>query len=131
MGLDTNKEYDEIVGKIMQNVINQSTYTNNKIVLWDFQQLQSPDRLYYNVACIVADLFEQQIYLQMPLLDFLKFKRKHKKRKNIHWVSKNARWIPVEGQTSVYIIMDFIRSYYGFEMNKFKEINDEYYGWIE
>ena len=127
----TNKEYDEIVSKIVQNVLNQSTYTNNTIILWDFQQSASMDRLYYNVACIVADLTDKQLYIQMPFFEYLRFKFKRRQRKNLHWVSRYAKWVNPEGKTSVYIIMDYIREYYGIEMDAFEEINNAYYGWIE
>lgn len=129
--METNKQYDEIVSKIMQNVLNQSTYTDNTIVLWDFQQTAPMDRLYYNVACIVADLTDIKLYVQMPFFEYLLFKFKRRKRKNLHWVSRHAEWVNPEGKTSVYIIMDFIREYFDIEMSVFEEINNAYYGWID
>jgi hypothetical protein len=89
------------------------------------------DRLYYNVACIVADLTDKQLYIQMPFFEYLRFKFKRRQRKNLHWVSRHAKWVNPEGKTSVYIIMDYIREYYGIEMDVFEEINNAYYGWIE
>ena len=127
----TNKDYDEIVTKIVQNIINQSAYADKKIILWDFQQTAPMDRLYYNVACLVADLFDFPIYLQMPFFEYLKFKRKRKTRKNLHWVRRNADWVCAECKTSVYIIMDFIREYFDINPSVFEEINDAYYGWID
>ena len=127
----TNKDYDEIVSKIVQNIINQSSYADNKIILWDFQQTSPPDRLYYNVACMVADLFDYPIYLQMPFFEYLKFKFKRRTRKNLHWVRRNADWLRLENKTSVYIIMDYVREYFDIDMNIFTEINNAYYGWIE
>ena len=129
--METNKQYDEIVSKIIQNIINQSTYTNNEIVLWDFKQTKHTDRLYFNVACIVADMFDKQIYLQMPFFEYIKFKYKRRKRKNLHWVGRNAKWVSNEGKTSVYIIMEFIREYFDISEKLFADINNEYYGWIE
>ena len=129
--METNKQYDEIVSKIIQNILNQSTYTNNEVVLWDFQQTKHTDRLYFNVACIVADMFDKQIYIQMPFFEYIKFKYKRRKRKNLHWVGRNAKWVSNEGKTSVYIIMDFIREYFDISEKLFADINNEYYGWIE
>ena len=133
--MEENKQlfglYDDIVGKVMLNVQNQAAYAKGKIILWDFQQTAPTDRLYYNVACIVSDLFNMQIYLQMPLFEYLKFKRKRKSRKNLHWVSRKAKWVSQESKTSVYIIMDFIREFFDIDISLFKDINDTYYGWIE
>ena len=129
MALETNKQYDTIVATIIQNVIAEMNRTNGRIVLWDFQQNQDTDRLYYNVACIVADLSNKDIYIQMPLLQYLKFKLTRRKRKNIHWIGRNCKWLTDDNKTSVYIIMDFVREHYGIDMKVFKDINDEYYGW--
>ena len=131
MALETNKQYDEIVGTIMQNVIAEMNRSDGRIVLWDFQHNQDMDRLYYNIACIVADLYDKQIYLQMPLLQYLKFKYVHRKRKNIHWISRKCKWLKDENKTSIFIIMDFVRAHYGINMTLFKDINEEYYGWEE
>ena len=127
--METNKQYDEIVRTIMQNVVNQSTYTDGKVVLWDFQQNCDADKLYYNVACIVADLFNEQIYIQMPFFQFLKLKYKQRKRKNIHWIDRKTNKINAMGKTSVYIIMNYIKDYYQIDEQKFADINNEYYGW--
>ena len=127
MELKTNKEYDAIVGTIMQNVLAESHRADGKIVLWDFQQDQPMDRLYYHVACLISDIYNQQIYLEMKLFDYLKFKKANKKRKNLHWVWRKHNSLPDECKTSVYIIMDFIRSYYDIPVKTFEEINKEYY----
>ena len=131
MALETNKQYDEIVGTIMQNVIAEMNRSDGRIVLWDFQHNQDMDRLYYNIACIVADLYDKQIYLQMPLLQYLRFKYVHRKRKNIHWISRKCKWLKDENKTSIFIIMDFVRAHYGINRTLFKDINEEYYGWEE
>ena len=36
-----------------------------------------------------------------------------------------------EHKTSIYIIMDYIREQMNFDYSLYKEINDEYYGWVE
>lgn len=121
-------EYDEVIKLLFQNIVNQSTYTNGDIVLWDFQQDQPMDQLYYNVACITSDIYSKQIYIQMPFFDYLKFKWKRKARKNIHFISRNTSKIPNEGKTSVYIIADYVREWLKIDYGMFEKINTEYYG---
>lgn len=127
MELKTNKEYDQIVGTIMQNVLAESNRAGGKIVLWDFQPTNSIDRLYYHVACIVSDIYDKQVYLEMGFIDYLKFKIANKKRKNLHWVWRKYTSLPEECKTSVYILMDFIREYYNTPIETFDKINKEYY----
>ena len=127
MALETNKQYDQIVGTIMQNIIAETNRANGKVVLWDFQPKSATDRLYYYVACIVADLYDKQIYLEMGLFDYLKFKKANKRRKNIHWVWRKFTLLPEEAKTSVYIIMSYISEYYSISMDIFDKINKEYY----
>lgn len=124
--------YDEVVGTILSN-ITVERFRCGKIVLWDFQEDNNWDRLYFNVASILADVDHDVIYLQMPYWKYLKMKwKRHKQRKNLRYLySWRAKTIPPENKTSVYIIMDFIRAYYGLPESYFKEINDEYYGWVE
>ena len=127
MALETNKTYDKIVGTIMQNVIAESNLAGGKVVLWDFHPENAVDRLYYYVACIVADLYDKQMYLEMTLWRFIKFKFKNRKRKNIHWVNRRHTSLPPECQTSVFIIMDCVREFQGIDINIFDDINKEYY----
>jgi len=127
MELKTNKEYDAIVGTIMQNVLAESHRADGKIVLWDFQHDQPMDKLYYHAACLISDIYNKQIYLEMKLFDYLKFKKANKKRKNLHWVWRKHNSLPDDCKTSVYIIMDFIRDYYNIPIETFEEINKEYY----
>lgn len=127
MELKTNKEYDAIVGTIMQNVLAESQRANGKIVLWDFHKDNPTDRLYYYAACLISDIYDKQIYIEMKLFDYLKFKRINKKRKNLHWVWRKHTSLPKECKTSVYIIMDYVRSYYNIPIETFDKINKEYY----
>ena len=122
--------YDEVVGTIMSNVIVES-HRCGKIILWDFQEDNDWDRLYFNVAAIVADMDRKPIYLQMPFWKYVKMKwRRRKQRKNLRYLSRSrAEDIPYENRTSVYILMDFIRNFYNLDKDYFKKINDEYYGW--
>ena len=127
MEAETNNLYDKIVGTIMQNVIAESNRAGGKIVLWDFHPEYALDRLYYYVACMVADIYKEDIYLEMSLFNYLKFKRTNKKRKNLHWVWRKHTSISTECQTSVYILMDFIREYYDISVDVFNNIVKEYY----
>lgn len=129
--MDQNKRYDQFVASIISNVIVESDRCSD-IILWDFQEDCHADRLYFNVATIVADMYNKQMYVQMKLLDYLKLKRKVKQRKNLHWLTPaHAKRIPQENKTSVYILMDFIRVHFDEPTSIFKEINDEYYGWYK
>jgi len=128
----TNKTptYDEVVGTIMSNVIVERQRCK-KIILWDFQENNDWDRLYFNVAAIVADMNHEVMYLQMPLWKYVKMKwHRRKQRKNLRYLSRSrAEDIPYESRTSVYIIMDFIRNFYRLDKDYFGKINNEYYGW--
>ena len=132
MALETNKQYDMVVGTIMQNVFAEHKLAG-KIILWDFQEKQDLDRLYFNVAAMVSDLIKEPIYIQMPLFKYLKMKWKRRKtRKNLRYLTRwAAKDVPFESRTSVFIIMDFIREFYQVDLDYFKKINDEYYGWVE
>lgn len=127
----TIKEYDEIIATIMHNIIIEQ-HINGRIILWDFNESQDMDRLYANVAAIVADMNHEPIYVDMPFFDYLKLKKKMPKRKNLYymnWFLK--RRYPTEERTSIYLIMECVREYHKIPIEKFKEINDEFYGWIE
>ena len=129
--MDTNKQYDEIVRTIMQNVLAERNIAN-RIVLWDFQEEQAMDKLYFNVASIIADIYKENIYLQMPLIPYLKMKwRRRKGRKNLRWVGHfRANQLPEDAKTSVFILMDYVREYYDLPYEIFEDINNKYYGWI-
>lgn len=119
--------YDQIVSTIMQNVLAESNRADGKIVLWDFHPVNAIDRLYYHVACVVSDIYGKDIYLEMKLFDYLKFRFKNKKRKNLNWVCRSYTSLPEESKTSVFIIMDFIRNYYNIPLSTFEDILKEYY----
>ena len=131
-----NKEkfgrYDEIVNTILKNILVERERCG-KILLWDFNPVDHGDRLYFNVAAIVADLNKEPIYLNMPLFDYLKFKWKRRKsRKNLRYFGpSHAVKLDDEHKTSIYIIMDYIRETMDFDYSLYKDINDEYYGWVE
>lgn len=129
---DKYGRYDEIVNTVLMNILVERERCG-KILLWDFNPIDHGDRLYFNVAAIVADLNKEPIYLNMHLFDYLKFKRKRRKsRKNLRYFGPHkAAALDDEHKTSIYIIMDYIRETMGFDYSLYKEINDAYYGWID
>ena len=131
VNLETEKKYNQIVATIMANVLSERKIAG-KIVLWDFQQDSSADRLYFNVASIVSDKEKENIYLQMSFIDYLKLKWQFRKvRRNLRWCSPLiARELSDESKTSLYLIMDYIRDYYAEpNFDIFKQIQDEFYRW--
>lgn len=131
-----NKErfnkYDEIVNVILMNV-SVERQRCGKILLWDFNPKDDADRLYFNVAAIIADLNKECIYINMPIAEYLKMKWKRRKtRRNLRYFGKlRASRLDDSFKTSIFLIMDFISRQLGFDYSMFKEINDEYYGWVE
>ena len=125
-------EYDILVNSIYLNICAERQHAG-KIILWDFQESQNGDRLYFNIATIAADLSDENIYLNMPFVQYLKLKWKRRKsRTNLRWVNPlMEKKLPNEVKTSVYIILDYVATSYNKDMKIFKEINDEYYGWVE
>ena len=126
---ETEIKYNQIIGTLMQNVIAQYGAADHKIVLWDFQEDQPYDRLYFNFAAIVADWRKKLIYIQMPFFAYLKFKwHRRKTRKNLRWCGPlMARKLSDNARTSVYLIMSFVAEYYDIDMEVFKAIQEEFY----
>lgn len=124
--------YDEVVGSLLSNVLVEQKRCG-KIILWDFNPVGDYDKLYFNIAAIVSDMSHQPIYLNMGLIDYLMLKWKfRKKRKNLRYIwIWNKKTIPIENQTSVYILVDFVREFYNVSPYFMKEINDTYYGWVQ
>ncbi len=129
---DKYKQYDSVVNTIMTNILVERERCG-KYILYDFRPSDDADKLYFNVAAIAADLNGEKIYLSMPLLDFIFFwKKRRKKRHNLRWLNPiQKKKLSNEDKTSVSIIMDFICVQLKLNYRLFKEINDEYYGWID
>lgn len=125
-------QYDNVVSTIMTNILIERERCG-KYILYDFQPSNDADKLYFNVAAIAADLYREKIYLGMPLLDFIFFwKKRRKKRHNLRWLNPiQKKKLSDEDKTSVSIIMDFICVQLKLNYRLFKEINDEYYGWVD
>lgn len=125
-------QYDNVVNTIMTNILVERERCG-KYILYDFRPSDDADKLYFNVAAIAADLNGEKIYLGMPLLDFIFFwKKRRKKRHNLRWLNPiQKKKLSDEDKTSIAIIMDFICVQLKLNYRLFKEINDEYYGWID
>lgn len=125
-------QYDNVVNTIMTNILVERERCG-KYILYDFRPSDDADKLYFNVAAIAADLNGEKIYLGMPLLDFIFFwKKRRKKRHNLRWLNPiQKKKLSDEDKTSISIIMDFICVQLKLNYRLFKEINDEYYGWID
>ena len=129
---ETEIRYNQIVGTLIQNVISEYGRAGKKVVLWDFHEEQPYDRLYFNAAAIFADWKKKKMYIQMPLIPYLKLKwRRRKTRRNLRWCGPlMAHTLPDEAKTSVYLIMSFVAEYYNIDMEVFKTIQDEFYSWV-
>jgi hypothetical protein len=125
-------QYDNVVKTVMTNILVERERCG-KYILYNFQPSNDADKLYFNVAAIAADLNKEKIYLGMPLLDFIFFwKKRRKKRHNLRWLNPiQNKKLSDEDKISVSIIMDFICVQLKLNYRLFKEINDEYYGWID
>lgn len=126
------KQYDSVVNTVMVNILVERQRCG-KFLIYDFDQTDDGNKLYFNVMSIAADLEKEKIYLDMPLLDFFFFwKKRRKNRKNLRWFNPiQKRKLADENKTSTLIIMDFICEQLKLNYRLFKEINDEYYGWVE
>ena len=129
---DKYKQYDTVVNTIMMNVIVERQRCG-RYLLWDFNPNCDTDRLYFNITAIAADLNREFIWLDMPFIDYIKFKWKRRKtRKNLRYFGPIHKYfLDKEYQTSIYMIMDFICEQLNINHDFLKEINDEYYGWYE
>ena len=126
------KQYDSVVSTVMMNILIERKRCG-RFLIYDFDQSDDGNRLYFNVMAVAADLEREKIYLDMPLLDFIFFwKKRRKNRKNLRWFNPiQKRKLADENKTSTSIIMDFICEKMNLNYRLFKEINDEYYGWID
>ena len=126
------KLYDSVVSTIMSNVMVECARCG-KILLYDFKPELDMDKLYFNAAAIVADISKEKLYLHMPFWDYIKLRIKFKKKRtNLVWFPPWAeKKLEDEYKTSVDIIMSFVAEKLEISEDLFKEINDEYYGWVD
>lgn len=124
------KLYDEVTSIIARNILVEHKRCG-KFLLYDFDQTQDADKLYFNITGVMSDVNKECMYLDMPLIQYLKLKwRRRKTRKNLRWFNPiQKRKLSNENKTSVYILMSFICEQLNLEENLFQKINDEYYGW--
>ena len=127
---DKYEQYDKVVNTIMMNILVERERCG-MFLLYDFNPKDDADVLYYNVTTAAADLRKENIYLNMPLLDYIKFRKKRSKnRSNLRWFNPILnRKLDSEHKTSIYLIMEFIKEQLNIDYSLYKEINDEYYRW--
>ena len=127
---DKYEQYDKVVNTIMMNILVERERCG-MFLLYDFNPKDNADILYYNVTTAAADLRKENIYLNMSLLDYIKFrKNRSKKRTNLRWLNPILkRKLTDEQKTSIYLIMDFIREQLNIDYSLYTEINNEYYRW--
>lgn len=125
---ETYKEYDNIVRTVFTNVLIERGRCG-RIILYNFDPAAEDERLYFNVAAIVADMEKENLYLNMSFFKYLKFKRKFKKRKNLKWLSPFYKSVNSDDKTEVKAIMNFITEQLKLDPKIFREINNEYYRW--
>lgn len=120
--------YDNVISTIMTNILVERQRCG-KILLYDYDPSNAADRLYFNVATIAADLNKENIYINTPLLDYRKIRKKFgKKRSNLRWFGPlEKKKLSDDHKTSVYIIMDFIGEQLNISDKVFQDINREYY----
>ena len=125
------KTYDNVVSTVMMNVLVERKRCGSFIV-YDFDQDENSNRLYFNVTAVAADINKEYFYIHMPLLSYIKLKFKWRKRKNFRWFGpiKNKKLDP-QCKTSTTILMDFISEQLNVPYTIFEDINNEYYGWVE
>ena len=124
--------YDFVVSTVMTNVLVERERCG-KFLLYDFRPEAHMDRLYFNVAAIAADLEREKLYLHMPFWEYIKLRIKFKKKRtNLVWFPPWAeKKLEDEYKTSVDILMSFVEEQLKLPKGLFKEINDEYYGWVD
>lgn len=130
MELKTFPEYDKVVQTIMTNIFIEKE-RSGKFIIHNFQPQLDSHKLYFNISTIAADLINEKVYLDMGLLDYIKFwKKRSKKRSNLKWFSPfHKHRINKELGVDTSTMMDFIAGSLDIDRNLFKEINSEYYGW--
>lgn len=129
---DRYKLYDDVISTIMTNILVER-HRNAKFLIYSFDQYDDTNKLYFNVTAVAADLNKEKIYLDMPLLDFIFFwKKRRKKRRNLRWLNPiQKKKISDDNKVKASTIMDFICEQLDLNYRLFKEINDEYYGWVD
>lgn len=123
------KEYDSIASTIMANILVERQ-RNGCFIIYNFNPDKETHKLYFNITAIAADLEREKIYLRMPLLTFIKYWiKRRKKRSNLRWFGpiKNKKLLE-ENKVSVDTIINFIKENINITDDLLKEINKEYYG---
>lgn len=119
--------YDKVVSTILTNVLIERERCG-KFLLYNFKPKSDMNKLYFNVTAIAADLKKENIYLHMSLWNYIWFRIKYWRRKNLKWFSpKLEEELDDEYKISVVTLMVFIADQLDISIDLFKEINNAYY----
>ena len=124
----TWKKYDTVVETVVRNVLAERNRTH-KIILWNFSPYRAADRLYFHVASVVGDIYDEPIYLDLSIFKWWKFKNNPLFSKKIFerlgW--KEKRQYGDDLKTPVATIMEYVREYHQLDGDEFQKIVDEFY----
>lgn len=124
-------EYDSIIQTIAINIMIERERSGNYIIS-NFNSHYDSHKLFFNVTAVLADLNHEKIYLDMSLLNYLKFRIKRgKKRSNLRWFGPFKKSKLKENVVDTSKLMNFITVELNLDRDLFKKINDEYYGWVD
>ena len=129
--MDENRvrKYDEIVTTVLQNVLVERERVG-KIVLFGFDPKIYSHRLYYHVAVIASAINQENIYLGMGVVDYVKFvcthwqMRKVLRRFGNYWHSEDVDPMKL---SSVHSVMHHVKEYYGIGETTCGNIVKEFY----
>lgn len=122
-----NKLYDEIVGKILQNVLIEEARCG-KIVIWDFRPKYVNDRLYYHISLIDSAIHgDAPVYLDMGFFSYLKFKFTHRKTRVIKRLKRKDVKELLDKRISSGLIVEFVKDFYKVDDNVMEDILEKYY----
>lgn len=125
-------EYDSIIQTIATNIMIERERSGNYIIS-NFNPQYDSHKLFFNVTAVLADLNHEKIYLDMSLLDYLKFRiKRSKKRSNLRWFgSFKKKKLKDRDLVDTSKLMLFIATSLNINVDLFRKINNEYYGWVD
>lgn len=121
--------YDDIIGTLLMNVLSEDQRCGD-IVLKDFHAERFSHKLYFEAAIIANAICHSPIYLNMPLIEYLKFKyskRNKKMHKSIHRYNTLVAGTLKAAPTQLSLILDHVADYYKIDNEVYTKIYKEYY----
>ena len=104
--------YDEMVSTVVANVLTEQSRVKDKqiYIKWFEPSRFVSQKIYFYGACIVADVTQSKVYLDMPLHEYLWFKLTHwKYRTQIKRIKRDN--VPLE-VVRTQLIIDHIEEYF-------------------